>query len=160
MIKAAGNEYVIQMGELQASVKPAIITCFGLGSCIGLFLYDRVHKIGGGAHIMLPTYNPAYTINSRLYFASDAVDELIYEMVNMGAGNTGLRAKLVGGASVAGIHYMNIGKKNSDITQLLLIERNIYIAASDLGGNLGKTARFDISTGMVAITTETSKYTI
>jgi chemotaxis receptor (MCP) glutamine deamidase CheD len=49
------SETVIGMGEMALGVEGEMLTMLGLGSCVGVMLYDPVAKIGGGAHIMLPT---------------------------------------------------------------------------------------------------------
>ncbi len=44
----------VGMADLNICKSPDAITTLGLGSCIGIALYDPVTKIGGLAHIMLP----------------------------------------------------------------------------------------------------------
>ena len=44
----------VGMADLNICKSPNAITTLGLGSCIGIALYDPVTKIGGLAHIMLP----------------------------------------------------------------------------------------------------------
>lgn len=48
------NEIIVGMGRLVVVDQPAILTGLGLGSCIGLMLYDEQTKVCGFAHIMLP----------------------------------------------------------------------------------------------------------
>ncbi len=47
---------VIKVGMADPNVckAPDVITTLGLGSCIGLVLYDPVTKVGGMVHYMLP----------------------------------------------------------------------------------------------------------
>ena len=49
-----GNVIKVGMADLNICKSPDMITTLGLGSCIGIALYDPVTKIGGLAHIMLP----------------------------------------------------------------------------------------------------------
>ena len=44
----------VGMADLNTCKNPDVITTLGLGSCIGISLYDPVTKIGGLAHVMLP----------------------------------------------------------------------------------------------------------
>lgn len=48
------SEFVVGMGRFIVSSKPSTLTALGLGSCVGLVIYDKVAKIGGMAHVMLP----------------------------------------------------------------------------------------------------------
>jgi chemotaxis receptor (MCP) glutamine deamidase CheD len=48
------NEIIIGIGGLDVSKNNASIVTLGLGSCIGIALYDSVVKIGGLSHVMLP----------------------------------------------------------------------------------------------------------
>jgi len=47
---------VVGMADLKVAKNPDILTTLGLGSCVGITLYDKIQKIGGLAHVMLPTY--------------------------------------------------------------------------------------------------------
>ena len=43
----------VGMADLNVCKAPDVITTLGLGSCIGLVLYDPVTKVGGMVHYML-----------------------------------------------------------------------------------------------------------
>lgn len=49
--------YYAGIGEMKVVHNPHQLIIVGLGSCIGLSLYDRIAKVGGMAHIMLPEGN-------------------------------------------------------------------------------------------------------
>lgn len=53
-----GSEFIVGMGRFIVSNNPSTLTALGLGSCIGLILYDKVNKVGGMAHVMLPYSKP------------------------------------------------------------------------------------------------------
>ena len=44
----------VGMADLKIAKNPDILTTLGLGSCIGIAVWDPMTKIGGLAHIMLP----------------------------------------------------------------------------------------------------------
>src|SRR5688500_18311268 len=94
------REYMLQMGDMKVSSGLDILTCFGLGSCVGLFLHDRIRKVGGGAHIMFPHYHARTVMQAKSYYAEPALEELLRQMKEAGADLETLRAKLVGGAQV------------------------------------------------------------
>ena len=45
----------VAMADLNVAGPNGILRTTGLGSCVGLTLYDPVTKIGGMAHVMLPS---------------------------------------------------------------------------------------------------------
>ena len=49
-----GEVIKVGMADLKTAKAPNTLTTLGLGSCIGLTLYDPVTKIGGLLHYMLP----------------------------------------------------------------------------------------------------------
>ena len=49
-----GEVIKVGMADLKTAKAPNTLTTLGLGSCIGLTLYDPVTKIGGLVHYMLP----------------------------------------------------------------------------------------------------------
>jgi len=157
-------ECALNLGEIKVFNTPGIITCFGLGSCIGLFLYDRVHKVGGGAHIMLPTLESteACTGISKCSYANHAIETLLVQMNIKGSNvdGLGLRAKLVGGANLFEGGQIQIGKKNITAVLEQLLTRKIYVASTDVGGTQSRTARFYTETGNVEINTSSYTYFI
>ena len=49
-----GEMIKVGMADLKICKAPDALTTIGLGSCIGIALYDPSTKISGLAHIMLP----------------------------------------------------------------------------------------------------------
>lgn len=47
------SETIVDMGNIEIGYEDDILVSLGLGSCVGVVLYDPLHKIGGLAHIML-----------------------------------------------------------------------------------------------------------
>ncbi len=48
------NEIKVGIADLNLVLDPGTIMTIGLGSCIGIALYDRSLKVAGLSHIMLP----------------------------------------------------------------------------------------------------------
>jgi len=57
------NIIKIGMADLNVAVFPDILQTCGLGSCVGICLWDPVKKISGMAHIMLPSSSLGKTAN-------------------------------------------------------------------------------------------------
>jgi chemotaxis protein CheD len=142
--------YRLNMGDVVVSSNHANYTCFGLGSCIGLFIQDRVTGFSGGAHILLPENDEGPRDRNKFYNATTALGELLNRFTVLGSNLTSLRAKVVGGSNVVGIH-IPVGKRNSDSVISLLITHKIFIAALDVGGSFCRTAKFQSDTGQLTV---------
>jgi len=149
----------VGMADLKATSSPGILTTLGLGSCVGIVLYDDKSKIGGMAHIMLPSSRIANGNNiNDAKFADTAIDKLLGIMTGMGAKLTNITAKLVGGSQMftsknGSNDVLKIGQKNVDQTLKILQEKDIKVVAQDTGGNYGRTIELYSETGVLLIKT-------
>ncbi len=143
-------EYTLNIGEVATSTEKATYTCLGLGSCVGLFIQDRISGHSGGAHIFLPDAELAPENYSQFSSATYAIDEILRRMKMNGSCLTSLRAKVTGGANVLGTQ-MSIGERNAQSVLKELIDRRIFIAAKDLGGNYSRSAKFESDSGVMTV---------
>lgn len=147
----------IGMADLKATNgKEDILRTTGLGSCVGLTLYDPVTKVGGMAHIMLPLSDIAKNENLNVAkYADTAVPELIRQMMELGAAKSRLIAKMAGGAQMFAFtgssDIMRIGPRNIETTKLMLEQNNIPLIGEDTGLNFGRTIELDNATGILLI---------
>ena len=93
----------VGMADLNICKSPNAITTLGLGSCIGIAIYDPVTKIGGLAHIMLPDSTKIRNNSNIAKFADTGIVELVNRMVRAGAGRTRMVAKIGRGKNVRSI---------------------------------------------------------
>ncbi|MEQ8478082.1 chemotaxis protein CheD [Fulvivirga sp.] len=135
---------VLSTGEVSVLSVSGEIVCYGLGSCIGVFLYDRFKKIGAGAHIMLPS-------NEKSSESDVMLSQIVNQMIDEGSHLLTIRARLVGGADILGINAYHIGIKNLGFVRTWLKKRGIIIIGEDVGGGESRTARLDIDTGQLHI---------
>src|SRR4051812_37190267 len=96
------TEYHLNIGDVVTSSRNVSYACLGLGSCIGLFIQDRITGISGGAHIFLPENEEGPFEISKFYNVSSALEEILNQFKLKGSDLTALRAKVVGGANVLG----------------------------------------------------------
>ena len=90
----------VGMADLNICKAPRGLTTLGLGSCVGVCLWDTSTGLGGLCHIMLPD-STRIKNNSNIYkFADTGIDELIRRLVSMGAPRARLKAKIAGGAQM------------------------------------------------------------
>ena len=147
---------VVGMADLRVAKNPEILTTLGLGSCVGITLYDRVKKIGGMAHVMLPTYK-GFEGQTIAKFADSAIIELVNQLARIGAKRVSLVAKIAGGAHMFGRTQNNdmlkIGERNAAASLAVLAQLRIPVHANDTGGSHGRTIELYLDTGYLKIRT-------
>jgi len=146
----------VGMADLNIATEGAILKTTGLGSCVGLALYDPSRKIAGMAHVMLPSSEIAREASINLAkYADTAIPELLERMAGAGAAVERLQAKLAGGAQMfvmAGhSDSMRIGPRNVESCLAMLHSYKIPVLSQDTGGNFGRTIEFDSDRGMLMI---------
>lgn len=146
----------VGMADYKACREPDQLTTLGLGSCVGIALYDPVTKISGLAHIMLPDSTQIRNNSNKAKFADTGIRELIQTMVLMGASKHRLTAKIAGGAQMFAMKsdnsdVMRVGERNVEAVKKVLSEEHICILAEDTGLNYGRTVEFDSRTGIYTI---------
>lgn len=151
------NEIRIGIADFNIALSPGILVTVGLGSCIGITLFDKIHCIGGLAHIMLPDSTQFNNVTNPLKFADLAIPILIDKMISMGATKSALKAKIAGGASMFNFSdksmTMDIGNRNSLSVKATLNKFCIPLISEDVGGNKGRTILLNTTSGMVVIKT-------
>ena len=157
MITTQLDTIVVGMGELQVSKDPqAVLTCLGLGSCIGFSSYDPVARVAGMVHIVLPD-SAGKTGALPGKFVDTALPALIGDMERLGAEKGRMLVRITGGAQMslvagsAGI--FKTGERNLEATKIAATEHGLKIAAADVGGHSGRTLRLYVETGKVTVTT-------
>ena len=146
-----GEVIKVGMADLNVCQNPDIITTLGLGSCIGIALYDPVTKIGGLAHIMLPDSTKMRNNSNIATFADTGIEELLKREIKEGASKTRLVEKIAGGAKmfeVSGLSDIgNVGLRNAEASKAKLKELGIRLVAEDTGLNYGRTVELHCDTG-------------
>ena len=143
------------MGEVVFS-DPQLKTlrALGLGSCIGLCLFDPAVKIACLVHIMLPHARDVDTKDIGKY-ADTAVPYVINEITARGAVKSRIRAAMVGGAQLfnfdGAAERLDVGKRNTEADKQLLADSRIRLVAEDVGGKSGRTVVLDAATGDVTV---------
>ncbi|HHV98980.1 MAG TPA: chemotaxis protein CheD [Clostridiaceae bacterium] len=147
----------VGMADLRSSRHPCILTTLGLGSCVGIALYDTYSKVVGLAHIMLPSSAQSRNKSNVAKFADTAIEKLVEDMVALGANRRHLIAKIAGGAQMFSFEdsseMMRIGTRNVISTKEKLEELKIPIIAEDTGGNYGRTIELYSSDGSLLVKT-------
>lgn len=147
----------VGMADLKTCKSPNVLTTLGLGSCVGIVLYDPITKVSGLAHVMLPDSTKISNNSNIAKFADTAIAKTIKDMVALGANQKRLVSKLAGGAQMFSFsstnELMRIGDRNVEATKVKLGELGIPILAEDTGANYGRTIEFYSETGDLLIKT-------
>jgi chemotaxis protein CheD len=148
----------VGISEVKVTEFPNKLRTAGLGSCVGIVLYDFSLGIAGMAHAMLPDH----TIfkNAPLKFPGKYVDtaiqELLKELKLRGCHPSHLKAKLAGGAEMfkfSDRSMARIGERNIQASKSALETWQIPLVAEETGGQFGRTIEFNIATSKLLIRT-------
>ncbi|MCR4955998.1 MAG: chemotaxis protein CheD [Lachnospiraceae bacterium] len=145
----------VGMADLKTGKDTDMITTLGLGSCIGIALYDPSTKIGGLAHIMLPDSTAIKGSNNIAKFADTGIVELFNQMIKMGAKKPRITARIAGGAKMFAVSgnstIGNVGERNAESVRKTLKKLGIRLVAEDCGLNYGRTVELYCDTGKFLI---------
>lgn len=150
-----GNMVKVGMADLNICHAPDAITTLGLGSCVGVALYDKTKKIGGLVHVMLPDSTKVTQNQNRAKFADTGIVWLVEMMKKEGVSPALLTAKIAGGAQMFAFKSNNemlrVGDRNVEAVKATLARLRIPILAQDTGLNYGRTVEFYPETGNYVI---------
>lgn len=141
----------VGMADLNICHSPDAITTLGLGSCVGVVLYDKGRKIAGMVHVMLPDSTKVRQNQNKAKFADTGIDLLIEMLQKEGSVKSALTAKIAGGAQMFAFNSNNdmlrVGERNVEAVKTKLNSIGIKILAEDTGLNYGRTVEFYPETG-------------
>ncbi|MGN0389830.1 MAG: chemotaxis protein CheD [Wujia sp.] len=143
---------VIRVGiaDMNTCEAPDKITTIGLGSCVGIVLYERTKSVAGLVHIMLPDSTKIRQNQNKLKFADTGIAMLVEELEKKGLVREKMLAKIAGGAKMFQFssNYIvgNIGEKNVEAVREVLKQYQIRLVSEDVGLNYGRTIIFDPET--------------
>ena len=131
-----------------------VISTIGLGSCVAIAIYDKQARVGGMAHVLLPSEGLSRDKDNRAKFPGTAVPLLLEEMRKLGARGP-FTAKIAGGSSMFGALLpsggINMGERNVLSSRQALSEAGIPLAAQDVGGDYGRSVYFHLDDGRMLV---------
>lgn len=151
----AKNSVAVGLGEIKVSQdRDDVLVAFGLGSCVGVGMYDPITRIAGLLHAVLPERTNRGDPKAPKYVDS-GIPALVSEMINAGAIKFRLVVRMAGGANMLispGLSKtFDIGSRNVDAAHAKLAELRFTIASEEVGGNSGRTVRLYIADGRMTI---------
>ena len=138
-IKVGIADLAVATGESQLSTS-------GLGSCVGIALYDSRAGVSGLAHAMLPDGDGK---DDAAKYVDTAIRTLVSEMEAEGAARRRLRAKVAGGSTMFEFNSTDesVGERNVTAVRETLSALDIPIDGMDVGGDHGRSLELDGGTG-------------
>ena len=148
---------IVGVADMKVSNNPeeSVIT-YSLGSCIGLVIYDPVVKVGGILHYMLPESSIDNDKAKRkpFMFADTGIPRLFKTAYKLGAKKPRIKIYVAGGAEILDQKgFFNIGKRNYMALKKMFFKNGVMIDKQDVGGNINRTVRIEISTGDIFVKT-------
>jgi chemotaxis protein CheD len=148
-IETLDTELSVGIGEVKIG-KRALLEAMGLGSCIGVVLYDMSTGISGIAHVLLPGASQ----NGETKYAETAIETMLESMIKQGARKSKIVSKFSGGANVfkhINMELLKIGSRNSISVEETLNRKKIPILAKDVGGEVGRSVMFNPIDGSMIV---------
>ena len=141
----------VGMADYKVGKAPATVISYGLGSCIGISLYDPQQKVGGLLHIMLPDSTQARGSDNPAKFADTGLPLMLKDVLALGASKARLVAKIAGGAQMFAFanatDVMRVGARNAEAAKKMLKDLGIKLIAEDTGGTYGRTVSINLDNG-------------
>lgn len=145
----------VGLGEIAVSQKKdEVLVAFGLGSCVGVGVYDPVKGIAGLLHAVLPEPLNGSDLESTKY-VGNGINKLLEEMTKNGAVKERLIVRIAGGANMLtspGLSKtFDIGSRNIVSAVNVLNSLKLKIISQNVGGNIGRTFRVYVTDGKMTI---------
>lgn len=148
-------EIKVGMADMNVCAAPDSIITMGLGSCVGVVLWDETAKVCGMVHVMLPDSTAISQNTNKAKFADTGIEELVKRVIAIGGSKNRLVAKIAGGAQMFAISNevpsLRVGDRNVLACKKKLQELGIPIIAESTGENYGRTVIFYPETGVYRI---------
>jgi chemotaxis protein CheD len=124
-----------------------------LGSCVSVCLWDRMRRVGGINHFLLPYEKGERPGTERM--GDVAMNQLLARMGALGCRDEDLTAKVFGGANVlkganrASGHSFHVGEENVEVAMAFLSRASISVVAEDVLGPHGRKVIYNTGDGSV-----------
>ncbi|MGH7508693.1 MAG: chemotaxis protein CheD [Gemmatimonadales bacterium] len=153
----SGRDVLVRVADLRTGGADDTLVTVGLGSCVAILLYDAEARVGGLAHVLLPSPALSRRGGNPAKFPQSAVPRLVELMVAEGAQVERITARLAGGASMfsalAPPGTVQMGERNLVAARQVLSTNGVPLVGEAVGGDYGRTVRLRVSDGRVEVIT-------
>jgi chemotaxis protein CheD len=151
------DSVAVGLGEWKISRNTEeVLVAYGLGSCVGIGMYDPQLRLAGLLHAVLPASPNGVTERSAKYVTS-GIEILLEEMIKAGAIPSRILVRMAGGANMLTApgfsKTFNIGTRNVEAAHEMLQRLRLRLVSEEVGGTIGRTVRFYVYDGRMTIRT-------
>lgn len=157
-------QIIVGISEVRVSRNPDdLLVTYALGSCIGVTVYDRKRRIGGMGHFMLPQSSNATerAAQNPDMFVDTGFQHLLEQIMADCKNPRDMIIKVAGGANMLESSLredrFRIGERNFTILRKICWKLGLFIAATEVGGNISRTMEMHIADGRVFLKTAGEK---
>lgn len=159
---AAVDREKVGIADLAVVTDDTQLVTSGLGSCIGIALYDSEAGVSGLLHAMLPTADDGRSTAPEKY-VDTGLEQLISAMQTAGAQPQRLHSWIAGGSQMLEFSggENSIGARNIRVATQQLSARSIPTEGADTGGSSGRSLIFNPTIpGLIVRTAKDGKKTL
>lgn len=151
------DSVAVGLGECKVSRNiEEVLVAYGLGSCVGIGMYDPQLRLAGLLHAVLPISPNGVAERSAKYVTS-GIEILLDEMIKAGAIPSRIIVRMAGGANMLTApgfsKTFNIGTRNVETAHEVLKQHRLRLVSEEVGGTIGRTVRFYVYDGRMTIRT-------
>jgi chemotaxis protein CheD len=151
------RELLVRVADLRTGGANDVLVTVGLGSCVAIMLHDPEARVGGLAHVLLPSPSLTRADGNPAKFPQSAVPRLLELMVADGARPERVTGRLAGGASMfaslAPPGTLQMGERNLVASRQALSANGVRLIGEAVGGDFGRTVRLHVGDGAVEVRT-------
>ncbi|MGQ4555864.1 chemotaxis protein CheD [Halobellus sp. GM3] len=156
---SAPERIKVGIADYAVAENDSTLVTSGLGSCVGIALVDAEAGVAGLAHAMLPSAGDAERADdarrdgTEAKYVDTAVPGLIESMTAAGADPSRIEARIAGGSAMFEFTAGDggVGERNVGAAESVLAGHDIRIVGRDVGGDYGRSLRFEAATGELVI---------
>jgi len=118
-----------------------VVLCTTLGSCVSACVHDPTAGLGALNHFLLPENPAGAALNEELRYGCHSMEQLLDELIEMGARRETLQAKIFGGGC-SGSLGAGVGSANVAFVTKWLASERVNVVAQDVGGEWARQLRY------------------
>ena len=167
LVSNAAGKLIVGIADVNVSKdEHETIVTYGLGSCLGVSIYDPVAMVGGILHAMLPSAStsPGKAAENPARFIDTGLPLLFKSAYALGAEKQRIYLTVAGGAcmNASGVEedFFQIGRRNYVELKKMLWKNGVIIRDEDVGGTISRTVALDMGTGEVTVKAGGTDYTL